>query len=116
MKKRVNGIDEIDYHVGKRLGQLRIAAGLSQEQLAHIVGVSYQQIQKYESGKNRVSASKLYVFAKYFGVSADTFYPYDKKDHEEEPFLTKIKGVFRGTDERHLPAIEAFAGLIKQVK
>ena len=51
MKKQVNRIDEIDYHVGKRLGQLRIAAGLSQEQLAHIAGVSYQQIQKYESGK-----------------------------------------------------------------
>tara|TARA_B100001989_G_C24508965_1_gene449279 strand:+ start:130 stop:480 length:351 start_codon:yes stop_codon:yes gene_type:complete len=116
MKKQVNRIDEIDYHVGKRLGQLRIAAGLSQEQLAHIAGVSYQQIQKYESGKNRVSASKLYVFAQYFGVSADTFYPDDRSYHEDEPFLTRVKGVFQGTDERHLPAIEAFAWLIKQVK
>ncbi|MGH1379141.1 MAG: helix-turn-helix domain-containing protein [Alphaproteobacteria bacterium] len=116
MKKQVNRINEIDYHVGKRLGQLRIAAGLSQEQLAHIAGVSYQQIQKYESGQNRVSASKLYVFARYFGVSADTFYPDDRSHNEDEPFLTRIKGVFQGTDERHLPAIEAFASVIKQVR
>jgi len=116
MQQQVNRIDKIDYHVGKRLAQLRIAAGLSQDQLSHVAGVSYQQIQKYESGKNRVSASKLYLFAQYFDVPTDTFYPENREGYEDEPFLTRIKGVFQGTDERHLPAIEAFAWLIKQVK
>jgi transcriptional regulator with XRE-family HTH domain len=53
----------VDKHVGLRLRQQRHARGLSQQELADLVGISFQQIQKYESGTNRVSASRLQQFA-----------------------------------------------------
>lgn len=55
-----SGPHHVDVHVGTRIGQLRLQSGLTQRNLAEQVGVSFQQLQKYENGKNRVSASKLY--------------------------------------------------------
>ncbi|HUI16124.1 MAG TPA: helix-turn-helix transcriptional regulator, partial [Alphaproteobacteria bacterium] len=46
-------------HVGKRLRQRRIEVGMSQQKLSGVTGVSYQQIQKYERGTNRIGASRL---------------------------------------------------------
>lgn len=116
MKQQDNKINRVDRHVGTRLAQLRIAAGLSQAQLSYIGSVSYQQIQKYESGRNRISASKLYVFARYFDVSVDSFYPEGQAEAKDDPRLLRVKNMFAGIDEKHLPAIEAFACLIKKVK
>lgn len=116
MSKVHKEIDRIDRHVGKRLAQLRIGANMSQEQLGKVVGISYQQIQKYEQGKNRISASRLYVFSEYFGVAVDSFYPGKGKFDIDEPLLSRIRAMFKGVDDRHMPVIEAFAWLIKQVK
>jgi len=57
---RRGGPDPIDIHVGKRIKLRRTMLRISQEQLAGDVGVTFQQVQKYESGHNRVSASRLY--------------------------------------------------------
>jgi transcriptional regulator with XRE-family HTH domain len=57
---RGGGPDPIDIHVGKRVKLRRTMLRISQEQLAGDVGVTFQQVQKYESGHNRVSASRLY--------------------------------------------------------
>jgi len=57
---REHGPDPIDVHVGKRLRQARLLAGLSQEELGTGIGVSFQAVQKYEQGENRLSASRLY--------------------------------------------------------
>lgn len=57
---RGGGPDPIDTHVGKRIKLRRTMLRISQEQLAGDVGVTFQQVQKYESGHNRVSASRLY--------------------------------------------------------
>jgi transcriptional regulator with XRE-family HTH domain len=57
---RGGGPDPIDIHVGKRIKIRRTMLHISQEQLAGYVGVTFQQVQKYESGDNRVSASRLY--------------------------------------------------------
>lgn len=57
---RGGGPDPIDIHVGKRIKLRRTLLHISQEQLAGDVGVTFQQVQKYESGHNRVSASRLY--------------------------------------------------------
>ncbi|MCC6008716.1 MAG: helix-turn-helix transcriptional regulator [Rhodobacteraceae bacterium] len=50
----------VDVHVGQRLRQRRWLAGMTQQQLAERVGIRFQQIQKYETGMNRVSASRLW--------------------------------------------------------
>jgi transcriptional regulator with XRE-family HTH domain len=68
------GPDPIDVHVGKRLRLRRTLLGMSQEQLAGAVGVTFQQIQKYERGSNRVSASRLYDVARVLGVSISFFF------------------------------------------
>jgi len=57
---REHGPDPVDVHVGKRLRQARLLAGLSQEELGNGIGVSFQAVQKYEQGENRLSASRLY--------------------------------------------------------
>lgn len=64
----------VDVHVGQRLRILRKEAALSQKQLASAVGVTFQQVQKYERGTNRVSASKLYEFAGVLQKTVADFY------------------------------------------
>lgn len=57
------GVGNVDAHLGDRLREARLAQGLSQTSLADILGITFQQIQKYEKGKNRISASRLYEIA-----------------------------------------------------
>jgi len=64
----------IDIHVGKRLRMQRMIRGLSQEALGQILGLTFQQIQKYESGTNRIGASRLYDLARALEVTIDYFY------------------------------------------
>lgn len=66
--------DLIDKHVGRQLRSRRVLTGLSQEKLADAIGVTFQQVQKYERGTNRISASRLYNFSKILDVSIDYFY------------------------------------------
>ena len=66
--------DNVDKHVGKQLRSRRTLLGLSQEKLADHIGVTFQQIQKYERGTNRVSSSRLYSFSKILDVPIDYFY------------------------------------------
>lgn len=70
-KGRANSIDE---HVGLQLRQRRALLGLSQERLAEQVGITFQQIQKYENGANRVSASRLYEFSKVLEIPVNFFF------------------------------------------
>ena len=58
----------IDLHVGQRLRHRRWMLGLTQQELAQAVGIKFQQIQKYESGINRMSASRLWDVANALGV------------------------------------------------
>ncbi|WEO64054.1 helix-turn-helix domain-containing protein [Rhizobium rhizogenes] len=67
-------IHPIDRHVGQQLRIIRIHSNLSQTELGHKVDLSYQQIQKYESGKNRMSASVLYEIANCLNVPISRFY------------------------------------------
>jgi len=73
--KKTKGVpDHVDKHVGKRLRVRRSLLGISQEKLAAAVGVTFQQIQKYERGTNRVSASRLLRFSQVLQVPVDYFY------------------------------------------
>ncbi len=64
----------VDVYVGRRLRERRTLIGLSQENLGEAVGLTFQQIQKYERGANRISASRLYEFSTIVGVSPSWFF------------------------------------------
>ena len=64
----------IDVHVGRRVRLRRKELGISQERLAEGLGLTFQQVQKYERGANRVSASKLYEMARVLRVSIGYFF------------------------------------------
>lgn len=64
----------VDVHVGKRIRHRRWLLGMTQQQLAEQVGIKFQQIQKYETGANRVSASRLWDIADSLGVSVSFFF------------------------------------------
>lgn len=76
--------DEIDKYAGVQLRVARRAAGLSMQKLADIIGIAYQQVQKYEAGTNRISAGRLWQLANVLGVSVLHFFPGGKEDIKNE--------------------------------
>lgn len=66
--------DPVDQHVGRRLRARRLVGGISQAQLARTIGVTYQQVQKYECGTNRISVSKLYRISEALGAPVTFFF------------------------------------------
>jgi len=64
----------VDTHVGKKIRQRRWLIGMTQQKLAEIVGIKFQQIQKYETGANRVSASRLWDISEALGVPVAFFF------------------------------------------
>jgi transcriptional regulator with XRE-family HTH domain len=64
----------VDIHVGKRIRQRRLLLKPTQQELSNQVGVKFQQMQKYETGKNRVSASRLWSIAKVLNVPVSFFF------------------------------------------
>lgn len=66
--------DPYDVSVGKRIKFLRVQAGHSQEAVGKVLGLTFQQVQKYESGKNRCGPSRLIVMAKLFKVPMADFF------------------------------------------
>jgi len=72
---RTGGVNDVDAYVGARIGLRRSALGLSQSALAQRIGVSFQQVQKYETGQNRISASRLHRVAEVLGTSVESFFP-----------------------------------------
>ena len=71
MKKNPN---PIDIHVGSRVRMRRMMVGMSQEKLGEALGLTFQQIQKYEKGANRIGASRLHQIASALGVQIEFFY------------------------------------------
>lgn len=72
--KKKGSAEPVDKHVGQRLRTRRSLLGLSQEKLAEKVGVTFQQVQKYERGANRISSSRLFQFSQILGVPVDYFF------------------------------------------
>jgi len=72
--------NDVDAHVGSRLRQRRMLLGISQEQLAEMLGLTFQQVQKYERGTNRISASRLFQLARALDTPITWFF--DEMDLE----------------------------------
>jgi len=96
--------DPVDVEVGHRIRIERLARGLSQTALANQLGVTFQQVQKYEKGVNRVGAGRLTKIAEVLGVQVGTFFTgqemfdegKDKKAGEASPLkLLTVSGAFR---------------------
>jgi transcriptional regulator with XRE-family HTH domain len=70
-QRTANGVDR---HIGEKVRQRRLEIGMSQEKLAELLGVTFQQVQKYEKGVNRIAASRLYDMTKALDVSVGYFF------------------------------------------
>ena len=82
MARKNNDINHIDTHIGQKIYSLRLAMGMSRQELGDQIGVTHQQCQKYEKGTNRVSAGRLALIAKVLNKPIDYFYADINKDVE----------------------------------
>lgn len=64
-------IDDVEKHIGQQLKMLRISNKMSQKALAEKLDITYQQVQKYEMGANRISVARVWQFCKIFSVTPD---------------------------------------------
>jgi len=76
----------VDLHVGARVRLRRKSLGLSQEALGNALGLTFQQVQKYERGANRISASKLHETARFLKVPVAYFFDNFATTESNEPF------------------------------
>jgi transcriptional regulator with XRE-family HTH domain len=108
-KKKTKGqATEVDVHVGKRLRVRRSLLSLSQEKLAEAIGLTFQQVQKYERGMNRISAGRLYQFSKILNVPVGYFFIGLNKVDDQAPIDTQ-------TDDLHTPENLRIISLYHQV-
>lgn len=114
---------DIDMHVGRKIRQLRIELGLTQQQLAGMIGVTFQQAHKYERGLNRISAGRLFEIARVLGVELNYFFIGLAGEDEAEAERTVLDGrqrlcleVSRNfaniTNERHQKAVSSLCRLL----
>jgi transcriptional regulator with XRE-family HTH domain len=78
----IENVRVVDQSVGRRVRMVRVSRGLSQSALASQLGLTFQQLQKYEKGTNRISASKLHDIARILGVEVASFFE-DASDPEK---------------------------------
>jgi transcriptional regulator with XRE-family HTH domain len=118
----MNGGDDdgrIERVIGERIRRRRVELGLTQDQLAYRLGLSYQQIQKYERGANRISASRLYTLARWLDVAPGYFFvdleaPPESPEHggRDRPGIEVARNYLAVRDEGVRTAV---AGLLRTV-
>ncbi len=91
--RRGEGPNPIDIHVGNRLRQCRTLLGISQEKLGEAIGITFQQLQKYERGSNRISASRLFNLSQVLGVPVSFFFDDMPPTLQSEPPLESAEEV-----------------------
>lgn len=92
----------IDIHVGGRVRLRRMLIGMSQEKLGELLGLTFQQVQKYEKGTNRIGASRLHQIARFLGVGVQFFFD----DFAEASLAPNAQPGFAETNEA--PSIMEF--------
>lgn len=110
-----NRASDIDKHVGSRIRERRIMMGLSQQQMADMIGVTYQQAHKYERGINRISAGRLYEITQVLGVPVSYFFDGLENKNEQpvaprQRMCLELARNFSSIDnERHQEALSQMA-------
>ena len=97
-------VHPVDIHVGKKIRQARLVRGMTQSAVAKDLGLSFQQLQKYETGYNRVSASKLFELSQLLGVSPSYFFE-GLVSGEEQTVSTALM------DDQTAKAVKALASI-----
>lgn len=113
--KRVTNIDTF---IGKKLKNRRLMLNLSQESLAEKVGLTFQQIQKYEQGKNRISASRMYQFMKILNVESNYFFEgieefEAQNENNKKPLQPVISSSLAKQIEEEIPKVIKLYGSIR---
>ena len=103
----------VDIHVGKKLKNLRILRGLTQTDVANGLNISFQQVQKYERGRNRISASKLFEVSRILDVPPSHFFDGLSDDDNGGPVIDEETAriasmISKITDERLKTQIRSF--------
>jgi transcriptional regulator with XRE-family HTH domain len=117
-RRSTSRTQDIDRYVGARIRERRIMLGLTQQQLADLIGVTYQQAHKYERGINRVSAGRLFEVAQVLSVSVNYFF--DGLDKEsgrsisprERMCLELARNFAQIPNERHQEALSQLARVL----
>src|SRR5690242_20884104 len=91
----------IDVHVGQRVRQRRTLLGMSQEKLAEAIGLTFQQVQKYERGANRVGSSRLFDLARVLDVPIAYFFE-DMEANVANKSPSRLMGVSERSEETRL--------------
>jgi len=81
--------DRIDQFVGAKVQELRVASGLSRQQLGKEINVTHQQLQKYEKGTNRISAGRLAMIAEFLGKEINWFFDGFEESNSPAEHLNK---------------------------
>ncbi len=89
MARKHDFIQEVDKFIGGKVYSLRLAKGLSRQQLATVIGVTHQQLQKYEKGINRISVGRLVLISKALDKNVAYFYEGVEDPGQREEILTK---------------------------
>jgi transcriptional regulator with XRE-family HTH domain len=109
---------DIDRHVGARVRERRIMLGLTQQQLADLIGVTYQQAHKYERAINRISAGRLFEIGQVLGVPASYFFAGLEQDSDrsvsprERMCLELARNFAQIPNERHQEALSQLARVL----
>jgi transcriptional regulator with XRE-family HTH domain len=109
---------DIDRYVGARIRERRIMLGLTQQQLADLIGVTYQQAHKYERGINRVSAGRLFEVAQVLSVPVNYFFDGLDQENErgisprERMCLELARNFAQIPNERHQEALSQLARVL----
>ena len=109
---------DIDRHVGARVRERRIMLGLTQQQLADLIGVTYQQAHKYERAINRISAGRLLEIAQVLGVPVNYFFAGLEQDNDrsvtprERMCLELARNFAQIPNERHQEALSQLARVL----
>jgi transcriptional regulator with XRE-family HTH domain len=124
-------VNPVDVVVGKRIRARRMAKKLSQTDLGNAIGVRFQQIQKYETGQNRVSASRLWAIADTLGVDVRHFFegidatsggaatdktPVDTHSHLSDPKVLRLVEVFEALPAKQQHAVLSFMETLAQTE
>jgi len=94
----------VDEYVGQRLRMKRVLAGLTQEMLADQIGVTFQQVQKYERGGNRISASRLYDVSLVLKEPVSFFF--EELPGQSESKLGSVRADVNGSNNQAMAAFE----------
>jgi transcriptional regulator with XRE-family HTH domain len=118
----VKQLGDIDRHVGARLRERRILLGMTQKELAKMIGITSQQVQKYETGQDSIAAGRLWAFAAELGVGLNYFFhrvgegPFEGSTHQQRALLELCRNFSRIQNLEHRAGICEMARTLASAK